>query len=86
MSNPTTHYADLHTTELNNAAGQSALGRLLGRLSRGYAQWQLKRQTKRELSELDNAELKDLGICRGDIHHIATQTAVNPNYDHRRSN
>jgi uncharacterized protein YjiS (DUF1127 family) len=38
--------------------------------------WNAYRQTVRELNTLDNRDLADLGIKRGDIHTIAREYAA----------
>lgn len=44
-------------------------------LIRNYRSWRRYRETVNELGRLNNRELNDLGISRGDIHLIARRSA-----------
>ena len=47
----------------------------IGRLSRWFLTWTRYRQGLRELAQLDNRELADIGISRSEIPDIAWQDA-----------
>ena len=40
-----------------------------------YRQWRRYNQSVRELSQLDDRELSDIGISRGDIHRAAWEAS-----------
>ncbi|MFV0386618.1 DUF1127 domain-containing protein [Paracoccus sp. (in: a-proteobacteria)] len=44
---------------------------LIARIRALFASWQEARITMRELSDLSDRELADIGLCRGDIVRIA---------------
>ena len=43
----------------------------LARLPAGIAEYNMRRETHRQLSRMTDKELQDIGITRGDIHGIA---------------
>ncbi|MFT6774382.1 MAG: hypothetical protein ACJA1L_002094 [Paracoccaceae bacterium] len=53
------------------AEGRSSFATRIAALRRRFQDWRLYRQTMRELSELNNADLSDIGISRGEIRSIA---------------
>lgn len=50
---------------------QDRVNRLIPRLLGRAAAWNDARATRNALSRLSDRELDDIGICRGDIRHIA---------------
>ena len=48
---------------------------LLTNLIRLLRRWRRYHQSVRELSRLDDRELADIGVSRGDIAHVAWQAA-----------
>lgn len=48
---------------------------LLGKLFHYYRAWRRYRQSVRELSELGDRELADIGVARSEIYTIAWQSA-----------
>lgn len=43
-----------------------------------FARWRWQRATARELGALDDRALKDIGLRRSDIDHVAAQVAASP--------
>jgi len=46
------------------------------RLVDGYRRWTLRRQTAMQLFQLDDHMLRDIGVIRGDIPHLAARQAA----------
>lgn len=51
------------------------LAEVRAELAERFARYQLYRQTMQELSGLNDRELADLGLERGDIHRVAVEAA-----------
>lgn len=48
-------------------------GNLFSSLFAAFAAWNDARVTRNALSRLTDRELEDIGLCRGDIDHVARQ-------------
>lgn len=59
------------TVELAQMSGAMGRPSLFGRIVATVTAWNDARITRRELSSLTEAELDDIGLCRGDIERIA---------------
>lgn len=60
------------------AAGASLFQKIAefrGHLADRFARYQVYRETFGELSALTDRDLKDLGLSRADVHHVAVQAA-----------
>jgi uncharacterized protein YjiS (DUF1127 family) len=67
------------TTLTNNTTAWPDIKGWLTNYTRKYAQQRAYRLTVKELSNLTDKELRDIGLTRGDIHSIAMETY----YDNR---
>lgn len=66
-------------TTTNNTTTWPDIKGWLNNYTRKYAQQRAYRLTVKELSNLTDKELRDIGLTRGDIHSIAMET----HYDNR---
>lgn len=56
------------------SSGQLVGGRIINALNKTYATyvaWKAAEATRKELSQLSDHELADIGLCRGDIDNVA---------------
>ncbi len=69
-----------YTTSMNAAPAQSLMGKMrtfIEMRRRHVADQRAIRQTFAELSAMNDRELADIGVARGDIRHIASQAVAN---------
>jgi uncharacterized protein YjiS (DUF1127 family) len=60
-----------HIANVPATAGKGALVEWAAGLGARYAKWRLYRHTMRELGDLTNAELADIGMARPGIPYVA---------------
>ncbi|WP_168797835.1 DUF1127 domain-containing protein [Aliishimia ponticola] len=64
-----------HTNQAHGFHFGSAVMRLFGEAKKAYARQAAYSRTYRELSEMSDHELDDIGLTRGMIHDIAFQAS-----------
>ena len=53
---------------------------VLNRCCAAFLQWRRRAKIRAELYRLSDAELRDFGISRGEIEHIASRRTVDPSH------
>jgi uncharacterized protein YjiS (DUF1127 family) len=68
--------------ELKQTIAPTRPGVLLNRCWAALLQWRRRVKIRAELYRLSDAELRDFGISRGEIEHIASRRTVDPSHTH----
>nr|WP_306755430.1 DUF1127 domain-containing protein [Paracoccus sp. M09] len=61
----------MSTMEMNRSAAVGGVGNVVANLFSMLSAWNDARLTRRELNNLSDRELNDIGLARGDIGRIA---------------
>ena len=62
---------NMSTMEMNRSAAVGGVGNVVANLFSMLSAWNDARLTRRELNNLSDRELNDIGLARGDIGRIA---------------
>ena len=63
--------AEMSAVEMSHSRAAGGLGLVFARVTAMVSAWNDARITRRELSQLTDRELSDLGLTRGDIERVA---------------
>ena len=65
----------IHVGSHRNVAGESTIAKFVANIRENMARRSVYRQTLRELNDLTDRDLADLGMCRSNIRSVAYEAA-----------